>query len=151
MIAIIDYDAGNIKSVEKALNYLGETACITRDRDRILHSDRVILPGVGNFKDAMQKLREYKLIQTICGGAEDSFSGNLSGPAAFVRVQRRKSGSSRSGIIKGEDSSNSGRPRFKDPSYGLEFPDMEAECQIVPRPAGESLCVFCSFLLSTGR
>jgi len=47
MIAIIDYDAGNIKSVEKAISYLGEEACITRDRDLILNSDRVILPGVG--------------------------------------------------------------------------------------------------------
>lgn len=65
MIAIIDYDAGNIKSVEKAMNYLGEEACITRDRDLILESDRVILPGVGNFGDAMQKLREYELIPTI--------------------------------------------------------------------------------------
>jgi glutamine amidotransferase len=65
MIAIIDYDAGNIKSVEKAINYLGQEACITRDRDRILSSDRVILPGVGSFGDAMGKLREYKLVNTI--------------------------------------------------------------------------------------
>ena len=47
MIAIIDYDAGNIKSVEKALNYLGEEAIITRDHDEIVNSDKVILPGVG--------------------------------------------------------------------------------------------------------
>ena len=49
MIAIIDYDAGNIKSVEKALNYLGEEAIITRDHDEIVNSDKVILPGVGAF------------------------------------------------------------------------------------------------------
>ena len=49
MVAIIDYDAGNIKSVEKALHYLGEEAVITRDRDTILGADRVILPGVGAF------------------------------------------------------------------------------------------------------
>ena len=53
MVAIIDYDAGNIKSVEKALQYLGEDAVITRDRDMILKADRVILPGVGAFGDAM--------------------------------------------------------------------------------------------------
>ena len=47
MIAIIDYDAGNIKSVEKALKYLGEDAVITRDREEILSADKVILPGVG--------------------------------------------------------------------------------------------------------
>ena len=65
MVAIIDYDAGNIKSVEKAVNYLGQEACITRDRDQILSSDRVILPGVGSFGDAMAKLREYQLVNTI--------------------------------------------------------------------------------------
>ena len=51
MIAIIDYDAGNIKSVEKSLNYLGEEAIITRDHDEIVNSDKVILPGVGAFAD----------------------------------------------------------------------------------------------------
>ena len=56
MISIIDYDAGNIKSVEKAIKYLGEEAVITRDRDVILASDKVILPGVGCFKDAMDKM-----------------------------------------------------------------------------------------------
>lgn len=65
MISIIDYDAGNIKSVEKAIQYLGEEAVITRDRDRILSGDKVILPGVGNFGDAMRKLREYGLINVI--------------------------------------------------------------------------------------
>ena len=61
MIAIIDYDAGNIKSVEKALQYLGEEAVITRDREEILGSDKVILPGVGAFGDAMEKLHQYGL------------------------------------------------------------------------------------------
>ena len=53
MIAIIDYDAGNIKSVEKALILLGEEPVITRDRETILKADKVILPGVGAFGDAM--------------------------------------------------------------------------------------------------
>ena len=65
MVAIIDYDAGNIKSVEKALHYLGEEAVITRDRDTILGADRVILPGVGAFGDAMEKLRTYELDKVI--------------------------------------------------------------------------------------
>ena len=65
MIAIIDYDAGNIKSVEKALNYLGEEAIITRDHDEIVNSDKVILPGVGAFADAMEKIRHYGLEDTI--------------------------------------------------------------------------------------
>ena len=65
MVAIIDYDAGNIKSVEKALHYLGEEAVITRDRDTILGADRVILPGVGAFGDAMEKLSTYELDKVI--------------------------------------------------------------------------------------
>lgn len=65
MTAILDYDAGNIKSVEKALAYLGEEAKITRDRDEILSAERVILPGVGSFGDAMQKLKEYRLDKVI--------------------------------------------------------------------------------------
>lgn len=65
MIAIIDYDAGNIKSVEKALAYLDEEVRITRDREEILASDGVILPGVGAFGDAMEKLHTYGLVDVI--------------------------------------------------------------------------------------
>ena len=65
MIAIIDYDAGNIKSVEKALQYLGEETCVTRSPEEILAAEKVILPGVGAFGDAMQKLHQYGLIEVI--------------------------------------------------------------------------------------
>ena len=65
MIAMIDYDAGNIKSVEKALQYLGQEVVLTRDRDVILSADRAILPGVGSFGDAMGKLRDYGLESVI--------------------------------------------------------------------------------------
>ncbi len=65
MIAIIDYDAGNIKSVEKALQYLGEETVITRDAQTILSADGVILPGVGAFGDAMEKLHAYGLVSVI--------------------------------------------------------------------------------------
>lgn len=65
MIAIIDYDAGNIKSVEKALLSLSQDACITRDKNKIMSADHVILPGVGNFKDAMDNLEKYELIPVI--------------------------------------------------------------------------------------
>lgn len=65
MIAIIDYDAGNLKSVEKALTYLGEAATITRNRERILKADKVILPGVGAFGDAMEKLHSFGLVEVI--------------------------------------------------------------------------------------
>ena len=63
MIAILDYDAGNIKSVEKAMQLLGQEVIITRDRDKILSAGKVILPGVGAFGDAMKKLRQYGLCE----------------------------------------------------------------------------------------
>jgi glutamine amidotransferase len=65
MIAIIDYDAGNLKSVEKALISLGEEVVITRDKQQLLSADKVILPGVGSFGDAMDKLHHYQLVDTI--------------------------------------------------------------------------------------
>ena len=65
MIAIIDYDAGNIRSVENAFNYIGQETIVTRDKDIILNADKVVLPGVGSFGDAMDKLKKYNLIGTI--------------------------------------------------------------------------------------
>lgn len=65
MIAIVDYDAGNIKSVEKALAYLGGDTVITREPELILQADRVIVPGVGAFGDAMGKLSQYGLIDIL--------------------------------------------------------------------------------------
>ena len=55
MIAIIDYDAGNIKSVEKALLSLGQEVTVTAKQDEILGADKIVLPGVGAFGDAMEK------------------------------------------------------------------------------------------------
>lgn len=65
MIAIIDYDAGNLRSVEKALEALGEQPVITRDPHEILGADKVILPGVGSFGDAMGRLNQYGLVDVI--------------------------------------------------------------------------------------
>lgn len=65
MVAIIDYDAGNIKSVEKAFEYLGADTRVTRDPKEIFKADRVVLPGVGAFGDAMNRLKEYDLIPAI--------------------------------------------------------------------------------------
>ena len=65
MIAIIDYDAGNIKSVEKAFQFLKQDVVLTRDRDEILNAEAVVLPGVGSFGDAMMKLEHYGLADVI--------------------------------------------------------------------------------------
>ena len=61
MIAIIDYNAGNISSVQNALERLGYESVITRDKDEILRADKVILPGVGEASTAMKYLKKYEL------------------------------------------------------------------------------------------
>lgn len=65
MIAIVDYDAGNIKSVEKALKFLGEEPVVTRETKVLLRADKVIVPGVGAFGDAMEKLHQYGLVDVL--------------------------------------------------------------------------------------
>ena len=65
MIAIIDYNAGNLKSVEKALHFLGQECVVTRDFYEIEQADKVILPGVGAFGDAMGQLKKYELDKVI--------------------------------------------------------------------------------------
>ena len=65
MVAIIDYNAGNLKSVEKALTAVGTESVITRDFHEILKADHVILPGVGAFGEAMDQLKKYDLHKVI--------------------------------------------------------------------------------------
>ena len=65
MIAIIDYDAGNLRSVEKALAYLGQETVTTRDPEVLRRADKVILPGVGAFGDAMENLHRFGLPEVI--------------------------------------------------------------------------------------
>ena len=65
MVAIIDYDAGNIKSVENAVRFLGHDVKVTSDPSEILAADHIILPGVGAFGDAMKRLRAAGLEDTI--------------------------------------------------------------------------------------
>lgn len=86
MIALIDYDAGNMKSVEKALQLLGEDVLVTRDPKEILAADKVVLPGVGSFGDAMENLHHFRVGTRDSPGSSgaDSVFGNLSGTAASV-------------------------------------------------------------------
>ena len=72
MIAIIDYDAGNLNSVENALKFIGAEAFVTRDAEKILKADKVLLPGVGAFGDAMEKLDQYGLTDVV---REAAFGG----------------------------------------------------------------------------
>ena len=65
MVAIIDYDAGNIKSVENAVRFLGHEVIVTSNAEEILSADHIILPGVGAFGDAMKRLNKAGLEETI--------------------------------------------------------------------------------------
>ncbi len=104
MIAIIDYDAGNIKSVEKALQKLGQDVVITRDAKTILHADKVILPGVGAFGDAMANLKKYGLDQVIYQVVEQNipFLGICLGLQLLFEKSDESKGVAGLGILEGE-------------------------------------------------
>ncbi|MCI8708006.1 MAG: imidazole glycerol phosphate synthase subunit HisH [Dorea sp.] len=127
MIAIIDYDAGNIRSVEKAMLYLGQETAVTRDRDVILGADKVILPGVGSFGDAMGKIRQYGLEGVIHEVAEKQtpFLGICLGLQLLFERSDESPGVSGLGILEGEVLRIPERPELKIPHMGwnsLTFP-----------------------------
>ncbi len=103
MIAIIDYDAGNLKSVSKALEWLGEEAVITRDDQAILSADRVVLPGVGSFGAAMEQLKKYGLDRTIREAVQRQipFLGICLGLQLLFEGSEESGGVEGLGILKG--------------------------------------------------
>lgn len=104
MIGIIDYGAGNLKSVEKALLKLGAQPVITRDRETILAADHIILPGVGAFGDAMENLRKYDLDQVIYEAVEQKipFLGICLGLQLLFSSSEESPGVAGLGILEGE-------------------------------------------------
>ena len=68
--AIVDYGVGNLKSVTNAMDYLGLKTCITSDQKELELADAIILPGVGAFPDAADKLRSTRLDQVLLVQAE---------------------------------------------------------------------------------
>ncbi|MDD3338888.1 MAG: imidazole glycerol phosphate synthase subunit HisH [Lachnospiraceae bacterium] len=120
MIAIIDYDAGNIKSVEKAMQQLGQQVVLTRDRSTILGADHVILPGVGNFGDAMEKLKKYELIDVIKEVVERKipFLGICLGLQLLFESSEESPGVEGLGILKGQIVRFPNREGFKIPHMG---------------------------------
>ncbi len=103
MIAIVDYDAGNIRSVAGALERLGQQYELTADPERLLAADRVILPGVGNAAHALESLSQRGLCEVIrslrrpvlgiCVGLQilcrDSEEGPVEGLGVFDAHVRR--------------------------------------------------------------
>ena len=104
MIAIIDYDAGNLKSVEKALLSLGQETVITRDPDVIRNADKAILPGVGAFGDAMQNLRNFGLVDVIreFAAGKKPFLGICLGLQLLFEHSEESPGAEGLGILKGD-------------------------------------------------
>ena len=119
MIGIIDYDAGNINSVEKALQYLGEQAVVSRDPEVLLNADKVILPGVGSFGTAMEKLHSYGLVPVINEIVERKtpFLGICLGLQLLFESSEESPGVEGLGILKG-------RIAKIPPSPGLKIPHM---------------------------
>ena len=104
MVAIIDYDAGNIKSVEKAFQYLGADTLVTRDPETIYKADHVGLPGVGAFGDAMDRIREYDLENIIneVVKKEVPFLGICLGQQLLFESSKESDGVRGLGILRGE-------------------------------------------------
>ena len=120
MIAIIDYDAGNLRSVEKALLSIGEETIVTRNRDEILAADKVVLPGVGAFGDAMRKLHEYKLVDTIHEAVDSGkpFLGICLGLQLLFRRSDESDGVEGLSILPGEILRIPDAPGIKIPHIG---------------------------------
>lgn len=104
MVAIIDYGAGNLQSVKKALDFLGYESEITMDREKILSASHVILPGVGSFGDAMASIRERGLEDTIkqAASGEKHFLGICLGLQLMFEKSDETPGVEGLGIFKGE-------------------------------------------------
>ena len=154
MVAIIDYDAGNIKSVEKALLHLGEEVIITRDREQILNSDKVILPGVGAFGDAMEKLRSYGLDKVIYEVVERKipFLGICLGLQLLFEKSDETPGVKGLGILPGEILRIPDREGIKIPHMGWNSVKIKENARIFKDVPQDSYVYFVhSYYLKAGR
>ena len=132
MIAIIDYDAGNLKSVEKALKYLGQDVIVSRDSSEILQADKVILPGVGSFGDAMNNLDHFNLVDTIKKVAEKDtpFLGICLGLQLLFEKSDETPGAEGLGILKGEILRIPPKEGLKIPHMGWNSLDIKPEARL---------------------
>ena len=154
MVAIIDYDAGNIKSVEKALLHLGEEVIITRDREQILNSDKVILPGVGAFGDAMEKLRSYGLDKVIYEVVERKipFLGICLGLQLLFEKSDETPGVKGLGILPGEILRIPDKEGIKIPHMGWNSVKIKENARIFKDVPQDSYVYFVhSYYLKAGR
>ncbi len=132
MIAIIDYDAGNLRSVEKALLSLGEEAVITRNQEEIFSADKVVLPGVGAFGDAMEKLNQYGLTDVIRQVAAKGtpFLGICLGLQLMFESSEESPSAEGLGLLKGRILRFPDRPGFKVPHMGWNSLDIRPDSRL---------------------
>lgn len=104
MVAIIDYGAGNLQSVKKALDFIGAKSIITADENEINAASHIILPGVGSFGDAMHSIREKGLEDVIKKSADGSkyFLGICLGLQLLFESSEESPGVDGLGIFKGK-------------------------------------------------
>ena len=123
MTVIIDYGAGNIKSVEKALLSLGQEVVITDDADTILNAERIILPGVGAFGNAMAQLEKTGLDEVIREAVRRKipFLGICLGLQLLFEKSDEALGVKRPWDFKRGSEEDSGTKGIEDSSYGMEF------------------------------
>lgn len=144
MIAIIDYDAGNLKSVEKAFDYLGQEAVISRDRDEILAADKVVLPGVGSFGDAMDKIRKYNLENTIYDVVDKKtpFLGICLGLQLLFKNSDETPGATGLGILDGDILRIPDAPGLKIPHIGWNSLELTNNGRLYKDIANQSYVYF---------
>ena len=144
MIAIIDYDAGNLKSVEKALKYLGQDVIVSRDSSEILQADKVILPGVGSFGDAMNNLDHFNLVDTIKKVAEKDtpFLGICLGLQLLFEKSDETPGAEGLGILKGEILRIPPKEGLKIPHMGWNSLNIKPQARLFDGIANSSYVYF---------
>lgn len=132
MVAIIDYGAGNIRSVEQALNYLGIEYVLTSDANVIKNADRAILPGVGNFKDAMDNLSRLNLIEPIKAFVETGkpFLGICLGLQLLFDESEESPGVKGLSLLKGKCLKIPASKEFKVPQIGWNSLSFPKECEL---------------------
>lgn len=127
MIAIIDYDAGNLKSVEKALLSLGQECVVTRDFKEIEQADKVILPGVGSFGQAMEQLNKFELDKVLkeIPDSGKPFLGICLGLQLLFERSEESEGVEGLGILKGEILRIPDKEGLKIPHIGWNSLDLQ--------------------------
>lgn len=132
MIAIIDYDAGNLRSVEKALQFLGKETVITRNRHEILRADKVILPGVGAFGDAMGRLNQYGLVDVIhqVAGQGTPFLGICLGLQLMFESSEESEGVAGLGLLRGRILRIPDCPNLKIPHMGWNSLEIKPDSRL---------------------